>query len=223
MSAIAGADDAYFESRLAHDERRRILWQTLWSEIFHEYVSPNDTVVELGAGWCDFINAVKADRRVAVDLWAGIEHSSEDDVECHIGPAQDLSFLTSRSVNLVFASNLLEHLERPLVEKLVRETLRVLKPGGRLILVQPNYRLCSRRYFDDYTHVSIWSDIGMSEFLTVMGMELEVVQGRFLPFSLGSRLPVSKTLIKTYLKSPLKPRAGQMLIVARKPATAVFV
>jgi SAM-dependent methyltransferase len=218
MGAIAGADDAYFKTRLAYDKRREVLWATLWDEVFSDYIGSADTVVELGAGWCDFINSAKAGRRVAVDIWAGIREAAADGVETHIGPAQDMSFLGDSTVDVVFASNLLEHLERPVVEELVRESLRVLKPGGRLILVQPNYRLCSRRYFDDYTHVSVWSDIGMSEFLKAMGMELERVEGRFLPFSLKSRLPVSRTLIVGYLRSPIKPQAGQMLLVARRPS-----
>ena len=90
-------------------------------------------------------------------------------------------------------------------------------PVADFMLVQPNYRLCSKRYFDDYTHVSIWSDVGMAEFLKAMGMELERVDPRFLPFSLKSRLPVSRNLIRAYLRSPVKPAAGQMLIIARRP------
>ena len=217
MTAIQGADDAYFDTRLAFDERRSVVWGTLWDEVFSQYIGPGDTVVELGAGWCDFINNVAAQRRIALDLWEGVQDAAAPGVETHVGPAQDLGFLADGSVDVVFASNLLEHLERPIVEGVVREVLRVLRPGGRLVLVQPNYRLCSKRYFDDYTHVSIWSDVGMAEFLKAMGMELERVQGRFLPFTLKSRLPVSRTLIRGYLRSPVKPQAGQMLLIARRP------
>lgn len=219
-SSLAGADEGYFETRLAHDPRRTVVWTTLWSEIFRHYISPDATVVELGAGWCDFINSVTADRRVAVDMWEGVRDAADPGVQTQVGPAQDLSFLADGSVDAVFASNLLEHLERADVETLVRETMRVLRPGGRLIIVQPNYRLCAKRYFDDYTHVSVWSDVGMSQFLEAMGMELETVKARFLPFSLKSRLPVSRTLIRGYLRSPVKPGAGQMLIIARKPGSS---
>jgi ubiquinone/menaquinone biosynthesis C-methylase UbiE len=217
MSAIAGADDAYFETRLAYDQRREVVWSTLWEEVFSRYIRPTDTVLELGAGWCDFINSVTAQRRIALDLWDGFAEAAAPGVETHVGPAEDLAFLPDASVDSVLASNLLEHLERPVVEALVREVLRVLKPGGRLILVQPNFRLCAKRYFDDYTHVSMWSDVGMAEFLKAMGMEVERVDARFLPFSLKSRLPVSRTLIRAYLRSPVKPSAGQMLVIARRP------
>ncbi len=218
MGRIHGADQAYFDTRLAHDPRRAVVWQTLCDEVFSDYIGATDTVVELGAGWCDFINSVTAQRRIAVDLWDGLPEAAGPGVEAHVGPAQDLSFLADAAVDAVFASNLLEHLERPVVEELVAESLRVLKPGGRLLLVQPNYRLCSKRYFDDYTHVSIWSDVGMAAFLRAMGLELEHVEPRFMPFSLQSRLPVSRLLITAYLRSPIKPQAGQMLIVARRPA-----
>jgi len=214
---IAGADDGYFETRLSHDPKRTVVWTTLWEEVFTKFIQPSDTVVELGAGWCDFINAVKCERRIAVDLWPGVTKAAAPGVETHVGRAQDLAFIPDASVDAVFASNLLEHLERADVEALVRESQRILRPGGRFMILQPNFRLCSKRYFDDYTHVSIWTDVGLSEFLEAMGLELVTVRPRFLPFSLKSRLPVSKLLIRAYLRSPLKPAAGQMLVVARRP------
>lgn len=211
----AEAED-YFRTRLAHDDKRRVLWATLVHQFFQPMVRPNDTVLELGAGWCDFINEVRARRRIAVDVWSGIEDQAADGVETHVSSVTDLSFLADDSVDLVFASNLFEHLTVEEVDATVAEAERILTPGGRLVLVQPNYRLCAKRYFDDYTHVSVWSDVGMSGYLAAKGWHLERVEGRFLPLTVKSRLPVSRTLIALYLRSPVKPLAGQMLVVARR-------
>ncbi len=213
---MSETEDAYFETRLAYDKKRKVLWETLSSQVFQPYINPGDTVVELGAAWCDFINSVSAQRRIAVDIWSGVTGQAGDGVEAHVTSADDLGFLPDSSVNLVFASNLLEHLTREEVGRLSDETQRVLVPGGRLVLVQPNFRLCAKNYFDDYTHISIWSDVSMSAYLQSKSWELERVEGRFLPLTVKSRLPVSSTLIRAYLASPIKPRAGQMLIVARK-------
>jgi SAM-dependent methyltransferase len=214
---MATDPQGYFDTRLAYDQKRGVLWRTLVQAVFGPMIDPSDTVVELGAGWCDFINSVAARRRVAVDVWGGIVEQAEVGVESHVGPAHDLGFLADGSVDLVFASNLLEHLTRAEVDEVVAETKRSLAPGGRLVLVQPNFRLCAKRYFDDYTHVSVWSDVGMSAYLASQGWDLERVDARFLPLTVKSRLPVSAPLIRAYLRSPIKPRAGQMLIVARKP------
>ena len=138
-------------------------------------------------------------------------------MEPHVASAEDLAFMADGTAHVVFASNLLEHLTHPQIDALSDEVMRVLVPGGRLILVQPNYRLCAKNYFDDYTHVSIWSDISMSTYLESRGWRLERVVGRFLPLTVKSRLPISSRLIRAYLRSPVRPLAGQMLLVARRP------
>lgn len=205
----------YFGTRLGYDPKRRVLWDSLWRHYFSTVFQGATTVVELGAGWCDFINSVHAPRRIAVDLWQGVEDAAADGVEAHIGSATDLSFLEDGGADVVFASNLVEHLDRSAFEQMLSECRRILRPGGLLALLQPNFRLCADRYFDDFTHVSIWTDTSLSDFLASEGWKVEVRRRRFLPLTVKSRLPVSPLLIRTYLKSPIKPLAGQMLIVAR--------
>ena len=206
--------DAYFETRLSYDRKRDVLWKTLTESVFQSYVDREATVVELGAGWCDFINNIRCRRRIAVDLWSGIEEQAAAGVEAHVSSADNLDFLETDSVDLVFASNLLEHLTHDEISALLKEARRVLKPSGRIMLLQPNFRLCAKNYFDDYTHVSIWSDISMTAYLEANGWNVERSEGRFLPLTVKSRLPVSSTLIRAYLRSPIKPKAGQMLLVA---------
>ena len=86
-----------------------------------------------------------------------------------VGDCTDLSQFPDGRFDVVFASNLVEHLDRDAVDRLVDESHRVLAPGGRLILLQPNFRLAPGRYFDDYTHVSIWTDQSLGDFLRSRG------------------------------------------------------
>ncbi len=209
--------ESYFATRLTHDPKRQVLWETLSREVFSRFVSPESTVMELGAGWCDLINNLQARRRIAVDVWPGIADHADPGVETIVASAVSLPSVASASVDTVFASNLLEHLTQPEIDDLLRETKRVLTANGLLVLIQPNFRLCPRTYFDDYTHVSIWTDVGLSGFLESRGWTMQQVTARFLPLTVKSRLPVHSALIKAYLKSPVKPMAGQMLIIARPP------
>lgn len=210
------SDESYFQSRMKLDLRRKRLWNELINRYFMPLIGKDRTVVELGAGWCDFINSVKASRKVAVDIWPGVVENAAADVEVHISSAISLGFLQSKSVDVVFASNLVEHLLQSEFKLMLSEVRRILNSDGRVILLQPNYRLCSKRYFDDYSHVSIWTDVSIADFLRADDWEVLRVMPRFLPLTIKSRLPVIPLLIRIYLLSPIKPMAGQMLVVARK-------
>jgi hypothetical protein len=96
---------------------------------------------------------------------------------------------------------------------------RLLRRGGRVILIQPNFRYSWRSYFDDYTHRSIFTDVSLPAMLRAAGFNIEKVQPRFAPYSMqGTRVPLTSWLVKAYLLSPIKPAAGQMLVIARKVA-----
>ena len=206
----------YFDSRLTFDKKRAVLWSALWDFALSKIMEDSSSILELGAGWCDFINTATTSRRIAIDMWPGVVEAAAPGVEAHIGSALDLSFLENGSIGAVFASNLVEHLTNEQCEVLVSEIDRVLVVGGKLVLMQPNYRLAYKRYFDDFTHVSMWSEVSLSDFLTSHGWHVDQAQARFMPFSIKSRLPVSRFMIRCYLASPVKPLAGQMLVVAHK-------
>jgi ubiquinone/menaquinone biosynthesis C-methylase UbiE len=206
--------DAYFDSRLAYDKKRVVLWNTLCKHFFQKLLPSNACVLELGAGWCDFINTIEAEQKTAVDIWDGIKKHAKSNVRTIIGSATDLDGVSSDSIDMVFASNLFEHLTQAQIIEILTQTSRILKKTGRLVLVQPNFRTSYKRYFDDYTHVSIWTDTGMTTFLEANGFQIEQVQAKFLPLTVKSKLPTSSLLIRLYLRLPIKPLAGQMLIVA---------
>ena len=73
------------------------------------------------------------------------------------------------------------------------DALRVkLSARGTLNILQPNYRYCFREYFDDYTHIAVYSHISLADFLTANGYQVLSVAPRFLPLTVKSRLPVSR-------------------------------
>ena len=103
----------------------------------------------------------------AVVLTAAAGH-----VRAIVGDCTDLTELDDATFDVVFASNLLEHLERSQSDRLLAEAMRVLRPGGRLILLQPNFRLQPGRYFDDYTHVAIFTDDSLADYLIASGWQV---------------------------------------------------
>ena len=93
----------------------------------------------------------------------------------------------------------------------------LLKLGGYLAILSPNYRRASNLYFDDYTHITPLSDVGLSDWLVAEGFRIVSLEPGFLPYSLkGARLPITRFFVRCWLNSPLKPWGKQMLIVARR-------
>jgi SAM-dependent methyltransferase len=209
------ATTPYFESRFTFDKRRERLWQVLWDAVFRKWVSPQDCVLELGAGYGHFINQVQSRRRIALDMWPEFKRFLKPGIEAHVGPVGELAFLEPRSVDFVFASNLFEHVTQEELAAVLRQLREALSERGTLNILQPNYFYCYREYFDDYTHKTIYSHVSLSDFLEAHGFEAFDVRPRFLPLTIKSRLPVSSLLVRLYLLSPWKVLGKQMLIRAR--------
>jgi len=99
------ADDAYHRTRFSPDPRRRVLWETLVACEFQPRIPAEATVLDLGAGYGEFINAVKARRRIAVDVWPGMAGHLAPGVEALITSVTCLDGVADQSVDYAFASN----------------------------------------------------------------------------------------------------------------------
>jgi SAM-dependent methyltransferase len=209
---------AYFATRLAPDPRREKLWRYL-TDYLARYVPRAASVLELGAGYCYFINRVPAGRRVAVDISPDMLGFKGADVEGIVGDA--LEFLRGTApgqFDFILASNFFEHFEWPALNEMLPLIARALKPGGRLAVIQPNFRLSAARYFDDYTHRTIFTDVSLPDWLTGSGLEVIRNEPRFLPLTVKSRMGAFTFLVPLYLRMPVRPLAGQMFVLAQKAA-----
>ena len=214
---------SYHASRFTFDARREVLWRTLCEAYFQKLVPAEGCVLELGAGYGHFINNIRAKRRMAVEVWPGVVEHIRPPVDVHVGSVTELGWLADGSVDFVFASNLFEHLERAEFVAVLEQLKRKLAAGGTLNILQPNYRYAYKEYFDDYTHVAVYSADGLCDLLTANGYEVMECRPRFLPLTVKSRLPVSAALIRLYLALPVKPMGKQMLVRARARPDAAGV
>jgi len=205
----------YHQTRFAYDARRETLWRSLCDFYFKRWIGKDDCVFELGAGYGHFINNVKAHRRIALDLWPEMPQYVQPGVESHVGSVTDLSFLQAGTVDFAFASNLFEHITQDELAGVLGQLETKLSRRGLLCLLQPNYRYAYREYFDDYTHVTVYSHLSMCDFLRTCDYEVVSCIPRFMPLTVKSKLRISPALIWLYLRSPVKPLGKQMLIVAR--------
>jgi SAM-dependent methyltransferase len=206
---------AYHEVRLGQQGKRNVVWAALWRYYFRHRIDAADTVLDLGCGYGDFINHVIAKRRIALDLWPEFVTHIGPGIETLVASLTDLSALEDGTIDYAFASNVVEHVTKDEFASLLACLKTKLSARGRLTLIQPNYRYASAEYFDDYTHISIWSHVSLADFLTANGYEVIEIRPRFLPLTFISRIPVFPLLIGLYLNSPFKPLGKQMLLSAR--------
>ncbi len=224
--ATAGSDahltysdyaDAYFRTRFEFDPRRDIVWQEVCRYLEDRFIPEGARIIDVGAGYCNFINNVRGSERHAVDLFTELSEFAADGVTSHVASCTDMSFLGDDSFDVAFTSNLFEHLSREELIPALNELRRVVRPGGTLIVLQPNFRFCYNTYFDDYTHLQIFTDRSLFDLLEVFGFRVREAKPKFLPVNMKStlrlRLPMLRQIVRLYLALPYKPLAGQMLFV----------
>jgi SAM-dependent methyltransferase len=210
--------DIYAARFELNEDARRVLWQTLVDGYFQQFIAPSDTVLDLGAGYCDFINAVSCRRKIAVDLNPAAKVKADEDVEVHLAWSTDLPETLTNSVDVVWVSNFFEHLrdKRELLATL-GEVHRVLRPGGRLLVVQPNIRLTKSAYWDFIDHTLPLTDRSLVEALRLANFRITKTKVRFLPYS-AWRFPIVPALVRLYLRVPPAHLlfGKQTFVVARK-------
>ena len=202
MKAAGGVDvQSIYERRFADTLAfRRQMWDVLCRQFFQRHVPDTATVVEIGAGYCEFINNIRARRKIAVDLNPDTQRHAGPDVEVILSSTSHIATLDDGVADVVFASNFLEHLTREDILATLREVRRVLRPGGRFLILQPNIRNCKEDYWQFFDHITPLCERSVSEALETTGFTVEYVLGRFLPFTTQGRLPNSIALLKLYLK-----------------------
>ncbi len=84
------------------------------------------------------------------------------------------------SFDVVFNKSVIEHLSNP--ENLMKEAYRVLKPGGRLITMTPDWESIYKIFYEDYTHKTPFTENSLRDIHQIFGFKtVEVKKFRQLP------------------------------------------
>jgi ubiquinone/menaquinone biosynthesis C-methylase UbiE len=214
---------ALYRFRFRESERPQkvLIWKALCEHYFQKLVGENKIIVDLACGYGEFINNIRGAKKYGVDLNPDAPKFLGPEVQFCQSRADNIDSIPDRTSDVVFTSNFLEHLKtKDECDAVLHEVLRILKPGGRFIIMGPNIRYLADRYWDFYDHYLPLSHLSMEEGLVQAGYEVESVTARFLPYTTRSALPQRPWLIALYLKlSIVWPLLGkQFLVVGRKPA-----
>jgi SAM-dependent methyltransferase len=214
--------DTTYEARF--DDAERQAKMAIWAPIVDflgRYIDADRPFLDLGCDAGYFINNVSGRERWATDIRDMAQYMGDD---VQFVQADGLSLaanLPNGHFGTVFMSNYLEHLasSEAVIEQF-RVAYRLLAPGGRVVVLQPNIRLVGGRYWDFIDHHVPLTDRSLVEAGETAGFRTLKVITRFLPFSTKGMLPSSPSLVRAYLAVPFAWRflGKQTLYVAERPS-----
>jgi SAM-dependent methyltransferase len=145
-------------------------------------ISKGSKILEIGCGRGDFINefinlemvgygidASKASK----DFFSGIKFSQVDLLKEKI-PHEDNLF------DVIYSKSVIEHFYYP--EKIMEEAYRVLKPGGLIITLTPDWEFIYRSFYEDFTHRTPFTSISLRDIHLISNFKnVEVIKFKQLP------------------------------------------
>jgi SAM-dependent methyltransferase len=203
----------------ADQARKDAIWKEL-SKFLQRYIVANARVVDIACDLGYFIRNISAGERWATDI-RDVGVNLPTDVHFIRASGLDLAdVLPNDSFDLAFFSNYLEHLpSTEAVLEQLRVTHALLKPGGRVLILQPNIRLIGGAYWDFIDHQTALTEKSLAEAATMAGFTTKEVITRFLPYTTKSRLPQHPLLVRAYLQ--MRPAwllfGKQTLYLGQKP------
>src|SRR5215471_13568316 len=127
---------SYHRVRFPFDPDRATVWRVL-CRYLQSYVNEKEGLLELGAGYGEFSCFIRCAEKWLLDENPELASYWPRDAHALIQSALSRFPLESASLATVFASNFFEHFTLDDCRSILDEALRVLRPGGRLIAVQP--------------------------------------------------------------------------------------
>ena len=201
-------------------EYRNEVWKILTAEFFQSLIPQDSSVLDLGSGWGEFINNIRAAKKYGMDLNPEGRRRLAADVEFLEQDCSKEWQVAERSLDCVFTSNFFEHLpDKGALRATLTQARRCLKPGGQIICLGPNIKYLPGLYWDFWDHYLPLTELSLQEALEILDFRVEKCLGRFLPYTMAAGRNPPLALVRLYLKMPFVwPLAGrQFLVVARTP------
>jgi ubiquinone/menaquinone biosynthesis C-methylase UbiE len=209
-----------YQIRFHSDEiaRKNKLWSVICKHFFSKFVNPNDCVLDLAAGYCEFINNIHAAKKIAVDINPDTINFANPNVQVIHAKSSNIEVVKSNSIDVIFISNFFEHISKDEIILTLNECKRILKEDGKIIILQPNIKYVGMDYWDFFDHHTPLTDKSLREVLELTGFHVKTLIPRFLPYTTKSKIPQLSWLVAMYLHLPLVWRimGKQILAVGEK-------
>ena len=180
------------------EDYRDSVWRILCSIFFSRYISTGSKILELGAGWGEFINNIVATEKYAMDINSDTGSHLSDEVKFIHQDCSSQWEMESECLDVVFTSNFLEHLpDKASAARVVAESHRCLKKGGLIICMGPNIKFVPGAYWDFWDHSIPFTELSCSELLRLHDFSIDQCIPRFLPYTMSQVLNRLFALLNT--------------------------
>jgi SAM-dependent methyltransferase len=165
-----GSGEQYFRST---GRSKSEVAQAESAGVFHPYLSGDEVVLDFGCGTGAIVSNVPAKRRLGVEInEPSVAAARARGVEVYTA----VTDVPDAVADAVITHHALEHTLEPLA--VLRELRRVLRPGGRIVVVVPAeepHRKGNHRFTadDPSQHLFCWTPRTLSNLMQVAGFQVE--------------------------------------------------
>lgn len=175
--------------------------------LFHRFeMKKNDKILELGCGRGEFLNEF---------INTGLEGHGVDISNFSKNFFPKLNFKKVDMANeqlpyednyfdIIYSKSLIEHFYYP--EKIFQEAYRVLKPGGKIITLTPEWKYIYKSFYEDFTHRVPFTKISLRDIHEMTKFNSITVESFIqLPILFNKNIISSIFFILSYLTRILVP------------------
>jgi len=125
-------------------------------------IKEGNRILDNGCGRGDFLRGFE---KCGMEVYGTDYEKIFDGVYAGINLETDKLPFEDNYFDVVFTKSVIEHIHKP--EIYLNEMYRVLKPGGRIIVMVPDWHSCMYMYYDDYSHVHPYTMLGLYDTLRI--------------------------------------------------------
>jgi len=160
----------YYDMRA---QRRDEFLQKRRAEHFQSYINETDTVLDFGCGTGGILHHLKCAKKIGIEVNApSVAEAKARGLEIH----EELSAIADQSIDVVISYHAIEHVLSP--SHHITEINRVLKSGGKAILIVPSENPASAHFAtwnkdDPDHHIHSWTPLSFGNLIAQCGFDIE--------------------------------------------------